>query len=122
MSVAGGALVLLVLLAFPVGALILRSGLDGVRQLGSDSELRHALALTAATATAATLITALLGTPLAYLLARKALPGGAIVSALIELPLLIPHPVAGIALLLAFGRASPAGDALARIGLGIVGS
>jgi molybdate/tungstate transport system permease protein len=122
MSVAGGALVLLALLAFPVGALILRGGLDGVRQLGSDPELRRALALTASTATAATLLTALLGTPLAYLLARDALPGGAVVSALIELPLLIPHPVAGIALLLAFGRATPAGEALAHMGLGIVGS
>ena len=34
---------------------------------------------------------------------------GSFIGALIELPLLIPHPVAGIALLLAFGRASPAG-------------
>ena len=50
------------------------------------------------------------------------MPARGLVSALIELPLLIPHPVAGIALLLAFGRASPGGAALAAAGLRIVGS
>jgi len=44
------------------------------------------------------------------------------VSAVLDLPLLIPHPVAGIALLIAFGRASSAGAALSRVGLAIVGS
>jgi molybdate/tungstate transport system permease protein len=121
-GVVGGALFLLALLVLPVGALVLRGGLDGIRQLGADPELQGALALTAVAATTATIITMLLGTPLAYLLARDRMPAGGVVSALVELPLLIPHPVAGIALLLAFGRASPAGAQLARIGLGIVGS
>lgn len=121
-ATAGGALLLIALLVLPVGALIARGGIDGVRQLLIDRELRGALALTAAAATAATLATVLLGTPLAYLLARGRMPAGGLVGALVELPLLIPHPVAGIALLLTFGRASPAGAALARLGLGIVGS
>jgi molybdate/tungstate transport system permease protein len=105
-----------------VGALVMRGGIEGIRQLGVDRELRGALALTSLTATGATLITMLLGTPLAYLLARERLPLGSVVAALVELPLLIPHPVAGIALLLAFGRASPIGGSLTHIGLGIVGS
>jgi molybdate/tungstate transport system permease protein len=117
-----GASLLFALLAIPVAALVLRGGAAGAQQLVGDPELQRALGLTAVTATAATLIVVLLGTPLAYLLARDRVPGGAVVGAVIELPLLIPHPVAGIALLLAFGRASPAGDALARAGLGIVGS
>ncbi|MEP6731996.1 MAG: ABC transporter permease [bacterium] len=121
-GVVSGAVLLIALLALPVGALVIRGGVDGLRQLGSDIELRRSLTLTAFTATTATLVTILLGTPLAYLLARDRLPGGSFIDALVELPLLIPHPVAGIALLLAFGRASPAGAALARIGLGIVGS
>jgi molybdate/tungstate transport system permease protein len=121
-GIAGLAALLIALLVLPVGALVLRGGSDGLRQLATDVELRRALGLTAAAATFATLITVLLGTPLAYLLARDRMPAGSIVGALVELPLLIPHPVAGIALLLAFGRASPAGAALARIGLGIVGS
>jgi sulfate transport system permease protein len=44
------------------------------------------------------------------------------VGALLDLPLLIPHPVAGMALLLAYGRASAAGTALGQLGLSIVGS
>jgi molybdate/tungstate transport system permease protein len=117
-----GALALLALLIIPVGALLLRGGVEGVRQLGTDVELRHSLVLTAFTATTAMLVTVALGTPLAYLLARGRMPAATLVSALLDLPLLIPHPVAGIALLLAFGRASPAGEALARLGVRIVGS
>ena len=121
-SVIGGAALLFATLVLPVGALVLRGGLDGLRQLGVDRELQQALALTGMAATTATLVTVLLGTPLAYLLARDRIPGGALVSALVDLPLLIPHPVAGIALLLAFGRASPAGAALSRVGMSVVGS
>jgi molybdate/tungstate transport system permease protein len=121
-GVAAGSLVLLGLLVLPVGALVLRGGVDGVRQLGVDPELRASLSLTAITATLATLATVLLGTPLAWLLARDRLPGATVVSALLDLPLLIPHPVAGMALLLAFGRTSPGGVALAQLGLSIVGS
>ena len=121
-GVIGGAAMLLALLVLPVGALVLRGGWDGLRQLGGDGELQQALALTAIAGTSATLVVVLLGTPLAYLLARDRMPAGALVSALVDLPLLIPHPVAGIALLLAFGRASPVGAVLARFGLSVVGS
>jgi molybdate/tungstate transport system permease protein len=121
-AVLAGSLALLALLVLPVAALVLRGGPAGLRQLGTDPELRGSLALTALAATAATAITVLLGTPLAYLLARRRLPGGAMIGAILDLPLLIPHPVAGIALLLAFGRASPAGAMLARAGVAIVGS
>ena len=121
-AVVAGSLLLLALLALPIAALVLRAGASGLAQLGADAELRGALWLTAQTATVATLLTVLLGTPLAYLLARGRMPAGSVVGALLDLPLLIPHPVAGMALLLAFGRASPAGAALAELGLAIVGS
>ena len=61
-------------------------------------------------------------TPLAYLLARRAFRGRAVVAALMDLPLVIPHPVAGIALLLVLGRASPIGGALYAAGLRVAGS
>jgi molybdate/tungstate transport system permease protein len=117
-----GSVLLLALLAIPIAMLLARAGLAGLLQLGADAELREALWMTALTATSTTLLTVLLGTPLAYLLARRRVPAGAVVSALLDLPLLIPHPVAGMALLLAFGRTSPGGVALAQLGLSIVGS
>jgi molybdate/tungstate transport system permease protein len=121
-GVVAGSALLLALLAIPIVTLVARAGFAGLLQLGADVELRDALRTTAVTATLTTLLTILLGTPLAYLLARNRVPGGTIVSALLDLPLLIPHPVAGIALLLAFGRATPAGAALGELGLSVVGS
>ena len=121
-AVAVGSVLLLALLVLPIVVLLQRAGVAGVLQLGADRELRDALLLTATTATLATLLPVVLGTPLAYLLARDRLPAGSLVSAVLDLPLLIPHPVAGMALLLAFGRATPVGAAIGRLGLAVVGS
>jgi len=57
---------------------------------------------------------------LAYLLARRPFPGRRIVQGLVDLPVVIPHPVAGIALLLFLGRRSPIGGMLAQLGLEFV--
>jgi len=71
---------------------------------------------TSAIAHAAVLV---VGTPAAYLLARKRFPGRPLVLALIELPLVLPPAVAGIALLAAFGRAGLLGDQLDALGVQI---
>ncbi len=85
-----------------------------------DSELQAAIVLTIATATCATAIAILLGVPLAYGLARMRLPGARFIQGLVELPVVVPHPVAGIALLLFLGRHSPVGSVLGRLGLEFV--
>lgn len=113
---------LLLFLAAPILQLVGTSGADGVARLGTDAALRDALLLTALTATAATLLGVLCGTPLAYLLARKEFHGRAILAALLDLPLVIPHPVAGMALLLLLGRESAVGGAALDLGLRIVGT
>jgi len=113
---------LLLFLTVPVGQLVVAGGASGLAQLGHDAELRDALVLTALTATTATLLGVLGGTPLAYLLARRAFRGRGVVAAILDLPIVIPHPVAGIALLLALGRQSPAGSALMALGLRLTGS
>lgn len=112
----------LLFLVAPLVGLVGAGGASGVRQLVADAELRGALALTVLTATTATVCAVLGGTPVAYLLARKRFPGRALVVAVLDLPLLIPHPVAGIALLLVLGRASPLGSALLGVGLRLTGS
>ena len=114
--------VLLLFLALPVGDLALTAGPSGVRKLFSDSELRASLLLTGGTATVTVILGIIGGTPLAYVLARRDFRGRAVVAAIIDLPLLIPHPVAGIALLLMLGRESAVGGALLAAGLRIVGS
>jgi len=124
MSVAAAlfASLLLLFLAAPILILVGEGGGDGLRQLGTDAELRSSLLLTGLTATVATALGVLGGTPLAWLLARREFPGRAMLSALLDLPLLIPHPVAGIALLLLLGRESAVGSTALEFGLRIVGS
>jgi molybdate/tungstate transport system permease protein len=112
----------LLFLAVPVLGLVATGGAHGLAELGSDVELRNALGLTAVTATTATVLGVVGGTPIAYFIARRAFRGRALLAAVLDLPLMIPHPVAGIALLLALGRQSPLGRALLAIGFRITGS
>ena len=112
----------LLFVVLPLAGLVGSGGASGVRSLASDAELRSSLLLTAGTATVATLLGVVGATPVAWLLARGRFRGRSLLAAIIDLPLLIPHPVAGIALLLVLGRNTPVGGALWEIGLRITGS
>lgn len=112
----------LLFLVAPLAGLVGTGGVAGMRLLFTDAELRSALVLTALSATLATGIGVVGATPVAYALARGRFRGRAVVSAIIDLPLLIPHPVAGIALLLVLARGTPLGEALSVFGARITGS
>lgn len=114
--------IFLLFLVTPIAELVITGGGSGLRKLTTDAELRSSLWLTLTTATAAVLCGVAGGTPIAYLLARRQFRGRAILSAVLDLPLLIPHPVAGIALLLVLGRNSAVGGAALEAGIRIVGS
>jgi molybdate/tungstate transport system permease protein len=114
--------VFLVFIVGPVAGLVGAGGTRGLAALAGDSELRQSLLLTALTATTATLLGIVGGTPIAYLLARRSFRGKSFLAAIMDLPLVIPHPVAGIALLLALGRSSAVGSALYAAGLRVAGS
>jgi len=114
--------VFLLFIVGPVAGLVGAGGARGVAALAGDSELRQSLLLTALTATTATLLGIVGGTPIAYLLARRTFRGKAFLAAIMDLPLVIPHPVAGIALLLVLGRSSAVGSALYAAGLRVAGS
>ncbi|MBA2277729.1 MAG: molybdate ABC transporter permease subunit [Chloroflexia bacterium] len=58
-----------------------------------------------------------LGTPFAFVLARRRLPAARLLNALIDLPIVLPPSVAGIALLMAFGRNGLVGGWLADVGI-----
>jgi molybdate/tungstate transport system permease protein len=112
--------VLILFIVGPLLRLLLMASPASLGQALRDPELRASILLTVGTATVATLTAAFLGVPLAYLLARHRFRGRSVVQGLIELPVVIPHPVAGIALLLFLGRRSPVGRALGSIGLEFV--
>lgn len=73
------------------------------------SELRQALWLSFTAAFIATCLAGVTGVPLAYILARGSFPGRNVLAAVVDMPLAIPHTVAGIALLMVFGRRGPLG-------------
>lgn len=77
----------------------------------------NALWMTFLAAFVATVIALLLGVPLAYLLARRDFLGKNLVQGIIDLPLIIPHTAAGVALLMVFGRRGLLGEPFASVGV-----
>jgi molybdate transport system permease protein len=86
------------------------------RQLSSPMALR-ALGLTLRTTVVATLLAVALGLPLAFLLARARFRGREVLDTLVDLPITLPPVVAGVALLLAFGRRGLIGRQLDLLGI-----
>lgn len=86
------------------------AGERGTWELLDASAVRNALVLSAWTSTLTAVLAVLFGTPVAYLLARARFRGRAIVDALIDLPIVLPPTVAGVALLTAFGRRGLVGE------------
>ena len=82
-----------------------------------DQEVVSALFLSIYCALAATIIALLFGVPLAYLLARDDFWGKGFVESVIDVPLVIPHTVTGIILLLVFNPGGIFGAPLSHIGL-----
>jgi molybdate transport system permease protein len=76
-----------------------------------------AMRLSAITSTISLMIAVLFGTPLAYLLARRDFPGKALVDLLVDLPIVLPPTVAGVGLLVAFGRRGILGGELSGLGI-----
>lgn len=87
-----------------------------------DPEVQRSIGLTLWVSMAATLVFALGGIPLAYLLARKEFPLKRLVLGVIDLPIVIPHSAAGIAVLGFVSRDSWLGQLGSMIGLDFVGA
>jgi molybdate transport system permease protein len=114
------AALLVLFLGAPVVALVVRALLDGgVARAISNSEIVDALLLSLATTAVSLALTVLLGTPLAYVLARGHLPASRLIESLVDLPIVLPPAVAGLALLLLLGSSGPIGELLGGIGLSI---
>ncbi len=108
------------LLAFIVIPLINMGARQTWQSLGSVAsqvEVRDAIWLSLQTAGITAGIAVIFGTPLAFFLARTRNRFKGIIEALVYLPLAVPHTVAGIALLLVFGREGMFGIAAAPLGL-----
>ncbi|MCP4547626.1 MAG: ABC transporter permease [bacterium] len=97
---------LLFFIIVPLAGMLLATSPSDFAQAATDREVLVSIRLTLLCALSATLVAALGGIPLAYLLARKRFPGRSLILAIIDLPIIIPHSAAGIALLTVVGRNS----------------
>jgi len=116
-GIASGALLLLV--TVPLAGLLFttspRALVDGL----GNPLVGPALRLSLVTTTASLLLVVLCGTPLAWVLARRRSRLARLIETVTQLPVVLPPAVAGVALLLAFGRRGLLGPALGALGIGV---
>jgi molybdate transport system permease protein len=110
-------LVLIALLGLPTAVLLWRAAQPEVVGTLLAPAAAEALRLSLVTTGLAMGLTVLLGTPLAYLLARYRFRGRRLLDTLVDLPVVLPPVVAGVALLLVFGRNGVIGGPLDALGV-----
>ena len=114
--------VVLAFIIMPLFEMLTAPSPEMLRETLEDRNVVRSIWLSIYTAASAAGISFLLGTPLAYLLARRNFRGKRLVESIIDLPIVIPHPVVGIAILSVAGRNHWFGQILSELGIRIMGS
>jgi molybdate transport system permease protein len=113
------ALPLLLFIAIPLLALFQRTSLTDIISSLNQTQVIQAISLSFITTLITISVTLTVGTPVAYLLAQRRFRFYRIVDSIIDLPTVLPPSVAGVALLMAFGRMGLFGPWLTAIGVNI---
>src|SRR5512141_2005542 len=113
------AAVFVLFLSIPLIVVLLRALEVAMIDQFTQPTVSQAVQLRLITSFASTLITIVFGMPLAYILARRRLRGQRVIETLLDLPIVLPPAVAGLALLMTFGRRGLFGSALDSIGLSL---
>jgi molybdate transport system permease protein len=106
-------------LALPVVALLLRAIQSGALGSLAGRAVLDALVLSLSSTIVALVLVVVFGLPLALVLARSSFRGKPVAEALVDLPIVLPPSVAGLALLFAFGRSGLAGPSLDVLGISL---
>ena len=114
--------ILVLFIAIPLIRTVTASSFSILWETLMDKDVSGAISLTFLSSAIATFIALLLGLPLAYLLARTDFPGKGLINAIIDIPIVVPHSAAGIALLMVFGRRSFLGKLFGLAGVNFVSS
>jgi len=115
-------LLILAFILLPLVEMVVQPSVGDLYRTLLDPDVRRAILLSLYTSGLAAIISLLLGTPLAYLLARRNFKGRKLIESAIDLPIMIPHPVVGIAILSMAGRGHWLGGLLHDLGVTIMGS
>ncbi|WP_459978238.1 ABC transporter permease [Nautilia lithotrophica] len=112
---------LMLFLTLPLLKLIFGIGFDSYIQTLKDTEVINSIFLTMKVSLFATFFVLFTGLPLAYIIARYDFIGKSLIESLIDIPTMVPHTAAGIALLMTFGSQNIQ-NFLESIGLGFIDS
>ena len=110
-------LIILFFIVYPLLALTISVDMEVLKETIACKEAIRALITSLEAATTSTLILLLTGVPLAYVLARAEFRGKKLAESIVDLPLVIPHAVVGIMLLVAFGPRTSIGELLGNLGV-----
>lgn len=115
-------IVVLAFILLPLVEMLTAPSSAMLRETLKDKNVVHSIWLSIYTAVMAASISFVVGTPLAYVLARSRFRGKHFIESIIDLPIVIPHPVVGIAILSVAGRNHWLGQIMGELGIRIMGS
>jgi len=115
-------LTVLLFILLPLVEMVAQPSLHDLKETIQDPDVLASIWLSIYTAGLAALISFIIGTPFAWLLARKTFWGKSLVESIIDLPIMIPHPVVGIAILGLAGRNHWFGAIIQNLGIHIMGT
>ncbi|RLD63189.1 MAG: molybdenum ABC transporter permease [Bacteroidetes bacterium] len=115
-----GGIVLLFILG-PLISMFIASSPHEILETTKDVEVQDSIWLTLFTSMGATVVFSIFAIPLSYLLARKNFPFKKLIIGIIDIPVVIPHSAAGIAILGFISRDTVIGKAASCLGLNLIG-
>jgi len=118
-SILGG--IMLLFIIAPVLGLMFSSSPSRLFETARDTDVKNSILLTLGTSMAGTLIFALAAVPFSWILARYRFPLKKLITAIIDLPVVIPHSAAGIAVLGFISRDTLVGKAGSAVGINFIG-
>jgi molybdate transport system permease protein len=110
---------LLLYITIPLVAIFIQTPLSDLFQTIKRTQVVQAVTLSLVTSLSTTVITWVIGSPVAYLLAQRRSRFHRVIDSLVDLPTVLPPAVAGVALLMAYGRRGLFGPVLTGLGINI---
>ncbi|MBN2061285.1 MAG: ABC transporter permease [Deltaproteobacteria bacterium] len=109
-------------LLLPLMQMLFQPSLESMGEAFRDTDVRRSIWLSIYASFIAAAISFVAGTPFAYILARGSFTGKKVIESIVDLPIMIPHPIIGIALLSIAGRDHWFGQILQGLGIRMMGS
>ena len=115
-------IIILIFILLPLIEMVFQPSMESLKETLQDRDVVKSIGLSVYSSSLSAIISFLFGTPFAYLLARKSFFGKKFIESIVDLPIMIPHPIVGIAILSLAGRDHWLGGIMQEIGIQIMGT